>query len=94
MAMNHNPYLSAIQTVSSLIDETIKIPNILLSLEKRCNCLHEKGIDSDRFDNILSSISSMFTIDNHRRLSLLVAAEVIDETGMSVASTPASTIKV
>ena len=94
MAMNHNPYLSAIQTVSSLIDETIRIPNILLSLEKRCNRLHEKGIDSDRFDNILSSISSMFTIDNHRRLSLLVAAEVVDETGMAGDSTPASTIKV
>ena len=94
MAMNHNPYLSAIQTVSSLIDETIRIPNILLSLEKRCNSLHEKGIDSDRFDNILSSISSMFTIDNHRRLSLLVAAEVVDETGMAGDSTPASTIKV
>jgi len=94
MAMNHNPYLSAIQTVSSLVDETIRIPNILLSLEKRCNRLHEKGIDSDRFDNILSSISSMFTIDNHRRLSLLVATELVDETGMAGASTPASTIKV
>tara|TARA_B100000809_G_C14951127_1_gene463916 strand:- start:9 stop:725 length:717 start_codon:yes stop_codon:yes gene_type:complete len=94
MGVTQNPYVSATQTVDSLINETIRIPNILISLEKRCKSLREKGIDSDRFDNILNSVSSNFTIDNHRRLSLLVKAETRGNLEKSVGSSPASAIKV
>ncbi len=94
MGVTQNPYVSATQTINSLIDETIRIPNILISLEKRCKSLREKGIDSDRFDNILNSVSSNFTIDNHRRLSLLVEAETQGDLEKSVGSSSASTIKV
>jgi len=81
-AVNDNPYISATKTVSSLIDETIKIPNIIISLEKRCISLRKKEIDSprlERFYNILVSISSSFTIDNHRRLHLINGAELVEK---------------
>ena len=94
MGVTQNPYVSATQTVDSLINETIRIPNILISLEKRCKSLREKGVDSDRFDNILNSVSSNFTIDNHRRLSLLVEVETKGDLEKSVGSSPASAIKV
>ena len=94
MGVTQNPYVSATQTVDSLINETIRIPNILISLEKRCKSLREKGVDSDRFDNILNSVSSNFTIDNHRRLSLLVEVETKGVLEKSVGSSPASAIKV
>jgi hypothetical protein len=94
MGVTQNPYVSATRTVDSLINETIRIPNILISLEKRCKSLREKGVDSDRFDNILNSVSSNFTIDNHRRLSLLVEVETKGDLEKSVGSSPASAIKV
>ena len=94
MGVTQNPYVSATQTVDSLINETIRIPNILISLEKRCKSLREKGVDSDRFDNILNSVSSNFTIDNHRRLSLLVEVETKGDLEKSVGSSLASAIKV
>ena len=74
MGVNHNPYISPTTTVSSLIDETIKIPNIILSLEKKCLSLWKKDVLPNRlenFYNILRSISSGFTIDNHNRLHLI-----------------------
>ena len=74
MGVNHNPYISPTTTVSSLIDETIKIPNIILSLEKKCLSLLKKDILPTRIEksyNILRSISSGFTIDNHNRLHLI-----------------------
>jgi len=94
MNVNHNPYFSATQTVNSLIEDSIKIPNILLSLEKRCTILNEKDIDSyrcDRFTNILLSISSNFTIDNHRRLHLVYNAEMVEEDKQSKMPSSVST---
>ena len=94
MAVNHNPYISATQNVSSLIDDTIKIPNILLCLEKRCNSLNGKDIDRsrcDRFTNILVSISSNFTIDNYRRLHLVYSADVVEEDKPSKLTSSVST---
>ena len=79
--MNDNPYISATKTVSSLIDETIKIPNIIISLEKRCISLRKKEISSpklERFYNILVSISSSFTIDDCRRLHITNDAELVE----------------
>lgn len=94
MNVTHDPYISATKTVNSLIDETIKIPNILLSLEKRCNILNEKDIDSyrcDRFTNILLSITSNFTIDNHRRLHLVYDAAIVEEDKQSKIPSSATT---
>ena len=94
MAVNHNPYISATKTVSSLIDDTIKIPNILISLEKRCDSLQDKEINShrcDRFFSILTSISSNFTVDNYRRLHLVYNAQMVEEEEKSTVGSPVST---